>query len=377
MASVEAVIDLDAVRTSTAELVRRAGSAGVMAVVKADGYGHGMLPCARAALEAGAQWLGVAKPAEGLELRAAGITAPILSWLAGPEDDLTPCVAAGIDLSASASWMVRQIQAAARRAGRPARVHLDVDTGLNRAGATWEDWPGLVETALEAAADGTIEPVGIWSHFALADSPGHPTVRAQLARYREGLELAERRGLRPQIRHLANSAATLVTPDAHFDLVRPGISIYGLSPGPLVGQAQGLGLLPAMTLRADVALAKRVPAGSGVSYGHRYHTAVESTLALVPLGYADGIPRHATNVAEVFVGGRRRHIAGTVCMDQFVVDVGDDDVNAGDEVVLFGPGLHGEPTAQDWAAAIDTINYEIVTRVGPRVPRRYLGERAR
>ncbi len=377
MASVEAVIDLDAVRTSTAELVRRAGSAGVMAVVKADGYGHGMLPCARAALEAGAQWLGVAKPAEGLELRAAGITAPILSWLAGPDDDLTPCVAAGIDLSASASWMVRQIQAAARRAGRPARVHLDVDTGLNRAGATWEDWPGLVDTALEAAADGTIEPVGVWSHFALADSPGHPTVRAQLARYREGLELAERRGLRPQIRHLANSAATLVTPDAHFDLVRPGISIYGLSPGPLVGRAQDLGLVPAMTLRAEVALAKRVPAGSGVSYGHRYHTAVEATLALVPLGYADGVPRHATNVAEVFVAGKRRHIAGTVCMDQFVVDVGDDDVNAGDEVVLFGPGLGGEPTAQDWAGAIDTINYEIVTRVGPRVPRRYIGERAR
>lgn len=373
MATVEAVIDLDAVRTSTAELVRRAGPAAVMAVVKADGYGHGMLPCARAALDAGAQWIGVAKPAEGLELRAAGISAPILSWLAGPDDDLAPCVAAGIDLSASAPWMVRQIQAAARRAGRVARVHLDVDTGLNRAGATWEDWPALIDAALEAAADGTIDPVGIWSHFALADSPGHPTVRAQLALYREGLELAERRGLRPQIRHLANSAATLVTPDAHFDLVRPGISVYGLSPGPLVGRAQDLGLVPAMTLRAEIALAKRVPAGVGVSYGHRYHTATEATLALVPLGYADGVPRHATNLAEVFIAGKRRRIAGTVCMDQFVVDVGDDDVNAGDEIVLFGPGHRGEPTAQDWADAIDTINYEIVTRVGPRVPRRYVG----
>ena len=373
MATVEAIIDLDAVRTSTAELVRRAGPAAVMAVVKADGYGHGMVPCAQAALQAGAQWLGVAVPNTALELRSAGITAPILSWLAGPDDDLTPCVAAGIDLSASAPWMVRQIQAAAVAAGRPARVHLDVDTGLNRAGATWEDWPALVEAALAAAADGTIEPIGVWSHFALADSPGHPTVMAQLALYREALELAGKLGLHPQIRHLANSAATLATPEAHFDLVRPGISVYGLSPGPLVGKASELGLVPAMTLRAEVALAKRVPPGSGVSYGHRYHTTAETTLALVPLGYADGVPRHATNVGEVLIAGRRRQIAGTVCMDQFVVDVGDEPVSAGDEVLLFGPGDRGEPTAQDWADAIGTINYEIVTRIGPRVPRRYVG----
>ena len=185
--------------------------------------------------------------------------------------------------------------------------------------------------------------------------------------------MAENLGLRPQIRHLANSAATLATPDAHFDLVRPGISVYGLSPGPLVGRASDLGLVPAMTLRAEVALAKRVPAGSGVSYGHRYHTTDEATLALVPLGYADGVPRHATNVSEVLIAGRRRRIAGTVCMDQFVVDVGDDAVSPGDEVLLFGPGDRGEPTAQDWAEAIGTINYEIVTRIGPRVPRRYLG----
>jgi alanine racemase len=374
VASVEAVIDLDAVRTSTAELVRRAGPAAVMAVVKADGYGHGMLPCARAALEAGAQWLGVAKPDEGLALRAGGIDVPILAWITGPGDDLAPAVAAGIDLSASAPWMVRQVRDASVAAGRPGRLHLDVDTGLHRAGAIAADWPALVDAALVAAADGTIEPVGIWSHFAFADDPGHPTVGAQLARYREALEAAARRGLRPQVRHLANSAATLTTPDAHFDLVRPGISVYGLSPGPLVGRAADLGLVPAMTLRAEVALAKRVPAGSGVSYGHCYHTSAEATLALIPLGYADGVPRHATNVAEVLIAGRRRHIAGTVCMDQFVVDAGDDDVTAGDEVVLFGPGDRGEPTAQDWADAIGTINYEIVTRVGPRVPRRYAGE---
>ena len=373
MASAEAVIDLDAVRTSTAELVRRAGSAAVMAVVKADGYGHGMLPCARAALDAGAQWLGAAKPSEALQLRAAGIDVPILAWLAGPHDDLTPAVAAGIDLSAGAPWMVRQLQASAVASGRPARVHLNVDTGLHREGATAADWPQLLAEAQRAQAEGTLEIVGIWSHFALADDPAHPTVRAQLTHFREALDVAERAGVRPQLRHLANSAATLANPDAHFDLVRPGVAVYGLSPGPLVGRSAELGLVPAMTLTAEVALTKRVPAGSGVSYGHRYHTAAEATLALVPLGYADGVPRHATNVGEVLIGGRRRCIAGTVCMDQFVVDVGDDAVAAGDQVVLFGSGAGGEPTAQDWAEAIGTINYEIVTRVGPRVPRRYVG----
>ena len=373
MASAEAVIDLDAVRTSTAELVRRAGSAAVMAVVKADGYGHGMLPCARAALEAGAQWLGAAKPEEALRLREAGIEVPILAWLAGPHDDLAPAVAAGIDLSAGAPWMVRQLHAAAAAAGRPARVHLNVDTGLHREGATAAGWPELLAAARRAQSEGTLEIIGIWSHFALADDPAHPTVRAQLTHFRDALEVAERAGVRPQLRHLANSAATLANPAAHFDLVRPGVAVYGLSPGPLVGRAKDLGLVPAMTLTADVALTKRVPAGSGVSYGHRYHTAAESTLALVPLGYADGVPRHATNLGEVLVGGRRRRIAGTVCMDQFVVDVEDDPVSPGDRVVLFGPGDDGEPTAQDWAEAIGTINYEIVTRVGPRVPRRYVG----
>ena len=373
MTRVEAVIDLDAIRASTAELTRRAGPAAVMAVVKADGYGHGILPSALAALEGGAQWLGVAVPEEALALRAAGIDVPILSWLASPGDDLAPLVAAGVDVSASGPWMVRQISAAASRAGRPARVHLSVDTGLNREGSVAADWLDLVDAALAARADGTVDPVGIWSHFALADDPGHPTIWSQLERYRTALEVAKRRGLRPQVRHLANSAATLATPDAHFDLVRPGIAVYGLSPGPKVGRAEDLGLRPAMTLRAEVALAKRVPAGSGVSYGHQYTAATEATLALVPLGYADGVPRHATNVGEVLLAGKRRRIAGRVCMDQFVVDVGDDEVQAGDEVVLFGSGDGGEPTAQDWAEAVGTINYEIVTRIGPRVPRRYVG----
>ncbi|MBX6387594.1 MAG: alanine racemase [Frankia sp.] len=367
-----AVVDLDAVRESTATLVARAGSAATMAVVKADGYGHGMVPCARAALEAGASWLGVAVLEEALALRAAGITAPVLAWLTAPGEPLPDAVAADVDLSASAEWALDEIAAAARAAGRPARVHLKADTGLGRAGAAAGDWPALCDAAAAHQAEGLLDVVGVWSHFAFADAPGHPTVQGQIGRFREAVDIAEKAGLRPQVRHLANSAATLVSPEAHFDLVRPGISVYGLSPGPDVGRSAELGLRPAMRLSARVALAKRVPPGQGVSYAHRHVTAAETTLALVPLGYADGVPRSATNLGEVLLAGRRRRIAGTVCMDQFVVDVGDDPVSAGDEVVLFGPGDDGEPTADDWAAALGTINYEIVTRIGSRVPRVHL-----
>jgi alanine racemase len=372
----EARIDLDAVRVSTAELVRRAGGAEVMAVVKADGYGHGMLPCAHAALDAGATWLGTSALEEGLALRAAGIDVPILSWLAAPGEGLAAGVAAGIDLSASAEWMLDELAAAARAAGRPARVHLKADTGLHRAGALPGDWPALVAAALRLQAGGEIDVVGLWSHFAWADAPGHPTIARQIQLFADAVEAAERAGVRAQVRHLANSAATLTLPAARFDVVRPGISVYGLSPGPEVGSARELGLVPAMTFLARVALAKRVPRGSGVSYGHRYVTAADTALALVPVGYADGVPRNAGNTAEVLLAGRRRRIAGTVCMDQFVVDVGSDEVAAGDEVVLFGPGTGGEPSAQDWADALGTICYEVVSRIGTRVPRTYVGQAA-
>jgi alanine racemase len=364
-------VDLDAVRASVASLAARAGDAATMAVVKADGYGHGMLPCARAALEAGASWLGVAFLEEAMRLRAAGVTAPVLCWLAAPGEPLADALAADVDLSASSTWALDEIAAAARGLGRPARVHLKADTGLGRSGATETDWPALCDTAAALVADGVVDVVGVWSHFAFADAPNHPTVQAQLCRFTEAVGVAEKAGLHPSVRHLANSAATLLVPEAHFDMVRPGISVYGLSPGPQVGTSAELGLRPAMTLRARVALAKRVPAGTGVSYTHRYVTPAPATLAVVPLGYADGVPRSATNTAQVLLAGRRRRIAGTVCMDQFVVDVGDDEVAAGDEVVLFGPGDGGEPTADDWAAALGTINYEIVTRVGVRVPRTY------
>lgn len=368
-----AQIDLAAISANVARLDAVSGDAAVMAVVKADGYGHGMLPTARAAIAGGATWLGVAFAEEALALRAAGIDVPILAWLVSAADDVEPLVRADVDFSVSAPWALDLAIAAAERAGRPAHVHLKADTGLGRAGATRAEWPDLVTAAAKAVADGTIEVTGVWSHLAYADAPAHPTIAAQAAAYEEALDVADRAGLRPRVRHLANSAATLSLPATHYDVVRPGIAVYGLSPGPEVGTASGLGLRPAMTLRASVALVKRVPAGQGVSYAHRYTTTRETTLALVPLGYADGVPRHATNVGPLAIGGRRYVVSGTVCMDQFVIDVGDDAVELGDDAVLFGPGDAGEPTADDWAAAVGTINYEIVTRIGPRVPRRYVG----
>jgi len=368
-----AEVDLAAVEGNVAELKRRAGSAEVMAVVKADGYGHGMLPCARAALRAGATWLGVAFVEEALALRAAGVTAPLLAWLTTPSTDLSAAAKAAVDVSISAEWGLEAAVAAAERTGTTVRVHLKADTGLGRGGATASQWPDLCRSAGKLAAAGAIDVVGVWSHLAYADAPGHPTVAAQRARFDEALVVAAEAGLNPQVRHLANSAATLAVPEAHYDLVRPGVAVYGLSPGADVGRAADLGLRPAMRLRAELALVKRVPPGHGVSYGHRYTTSVDTTLALVPLGYADGVPRNATNLAPVVIDGRRYTISGTVCMDQFVVDVGDAPVREGDTVVLFGPGDDGEPTAEDWARAVGTINYEIVTRVGARVPRVYRG----
>jgi alanine racemase len=368
-------IDLDAIRANVGVLVERAGDAAVMAVVKADGYGHGMVPSARAALDGGATWLGVTTAEEAMGLRAAGISAPTLAWLLATTDDWAALAAVDVDVSINARWALAKAVDASETTGRAVRIHLKVDTGLGRAGAQPADWPDLVEAAAKAQADGHVEVIGVWSHLAYADNPGHPTIEKQRLAFAEALEVATAADVQPQVRHLANSAATLALPDTHYDLVRPGIAIYGLSPGPEVGTPGSLGLKPAMTLVTEVALAKRVPAGHGVSYGHRYTTSAETTLALVPLGYADGVPRNLTNVGEVAIGGTRYRIAGTVCMDQFVVDVGDDPVQAGDEVVLFGSGQSGEPTADDWAAAIGTINYEIVTRVGARVPKVYEGER--
>ncbi len=370
----EARVDLAAIRSNVETLRRAAPSAALLAVVKADAYGHGLIPCARAARAGGAAWLGTALVEEALALRAAGDVQPILSWLLNPGDPFDDAVSASIDLSASAPWVVDAARAAALSVGQTARLHLKVDTGLGRSGASVFGWTELLESAARARDAGSVEIVGIWSHFAHADDPTHPTIDAQIQAFEQALSVAAAHGVEPSLRHLANSAATLVRPDAHYDLVRPGLAVYGLSPMPLTHPATDVGLRPAMTLLGRVSLAKRVAAGQGVSYLHRYTTDRETTLALIPLGYADGIPRAATNVGPLLVAGRRRTIAGTVCMDQFMVDVGDDEVLAGDPVVLFGPGTEGEPTVEDWAKALDTINYEVVTRIGPRVVRTYAGE---
>jgi alanine racemase len=367
----EAVVDLAAIAGNVARL-RAATSADVLAVVKADGYGHGLLPSARAALAGGASWLGTAVIDEALQLRAAGIDAPALAWLWSPgeQDTVARAVAAGIDLSVSSGWQLDAVRAAAGAAGRTARVHLKIDTGLTRNGCYRSDWPDLLTATAKAQAAEEVEVVGIWSHFAYADEPGHPTIAKQLAAFTDAVGVAAQAGVRPHLLHLANSAATLTLPAAHFDLVRPGVAVYGLSPVPGRGD---FGLTPAMTLRASIALAKRVQPGEGVSYGHIYTTERETTVALVPLGYADGIPRAAGNHGPVRINGRRFTVSGRVCMDQFVVDVGDLPVQAGDVAVLFGPGTDGEPLAQDWADAAGTIHYEIVTRIGPRVARVYRG----
>ncbi|CAL9533467.1 Alanine racemase [Streptomyces sp. enrichment culture] len=373
-ARARAEIDLDAVRENVRTLRGYAPGAELMAVVKSDGYGHGAVPCARAARQAGATWLGAATPEEAFALRDAGDRGRILCWLWTPGGPWREAVERDIDVSASGGWALEEIVAAARATGRTARVHLKADTGLGRNGCQPADWPALVAAARAAEAEGAVKVTGIWSHFACADEPGHPANAAQLAAFREALAVAERAGLDPEVRHHANSPATLTLPESHFDLVRTGLSVYGLSPAPEVGTAAGLGLRPAMTLSASLALVKRVPGGHGVSYGHTYTTPGETTLGLVPLGYGDGLPRHASGAGPVLVAGKWRTIAGRVAMDQFVVDLGGDLPVTGDRAVLFGPGDDGEPTAEDWARAAGTISYEIVTRISGRVPRVYVNE---
>lgn len=366
----EVVVDLDAIRHNVELLVAGAPSAQTMAVVKADGYGHGALAVARTALAAGATWLGVCTIEEALELRETGITAPVLSWLHLPDENFAPAVAAGVDLCVSSCRGLDGVLAAVRSRQRPARVHLKVDTGLSRGGARPADWAELVEQAAKAAARGEIEVVAVWSHLAYADAPEHPVIDLQAIRFASAYRMAVESGLRP-LRHLANSAAALTRPDLHLDLIRPGIALYGLSPVPRQGD---FGLRPAMTFRSRVMLVKRVPAGEGVSYRHTWTTTRPTTLAVVPVGYADGVPRVLSGRLDVLLGGQRRPVVGLVCMDQIVVDCGDGPVTEGDEVVLFGPGDRGEPTAQDWADALGTIHYEVVAgMVRPRVVRTFTG----
>lgn len=362
----EATIDLDVI----AENLRQLHQPDVltMAVVKADAYGHGATPVARAARSAGAQWLGVALPSEAIALREAGDTGAILAWLYAPgDDDLLECVRRDVDLNVGAVWAAQEVADVAHAAGRRARVHLKVDTGLGRGGAPLHLFDELLDTVLERRSD--LEIAGIWSHFASGEVPDAIETTEQLAMFDDALDRARRRGVEPPLRHIANSGATLTRPESHYDLVRLGIAMYGLPPGPQVEMGS---LRPAMTLRASLASVKRVSAGHGVSYGFTWRAPRDTTIALVPVGYADGIPRTAKG-AQIQLAGERVPVVGRIAMDQFVVDVGDREVMPGDEVIVWGPGDVGEPTAQEWAVWDDTIGYEIVTRLGVRVPRRFSG----
>ncbi len=365
VARAEVVVDLAAIRHDV-RILRELTGVPSMTVVKADGYGHGMVEVARAARAAGSEWLGVATIDEALTLRESGDTGPVLCWLTVPGEDWAAAIAAGVDVTA---YSVAELDAIAAT-GRRARVQLKVDTGLSRGGATMSSWPEVVRRAKQGEADGSWQVTGIWSHFAASDEPDHPANDAQELAFREALAAAEAAGLHPEVRHLANSAAGILRPSSRFDLVRFGLASYGLDPAP--GHTPDLGLVPAMTARATLALTKEIHAGAGVSYGHTWVADTDTTVGLVPAGYGDGIPRHASNTAHVLVDGKQRAVRGRVCMDQFVVDLDGDSPEPGSDVVLFGPGTHGEPTAQDWAEAAGTISYEIVTRIGGRLTRRYV-----
>jgi alanine racemase len=367
----EALIDLDAIQANVAAICRHVGSPQVMAVVKSDGYGHGMLASARAALAGGATWLGVVQLGDAIELRRAGLTVPVLSLHGAADAPHAEAVRRDIDLTAGTPELVNQIALAAQGTGKAARLHLEADTGMSRGGATAADWPRLVHAALAAEANGLVRVVGLWSHFACADIPGHPSIAQQLGAFRDAVAVAERAGARPEVRHMANGPATLTLPESYLDLVRPGGAVYGLCtlPGGVPGW-----LRPAMTLRSALMQVKHVAAGVPVSYGHRYVAPGATTLGLLPLGYNEGIPRQASGAAGLmFTRGRRVKIAGTVNLNHVILDLGAGPAEAGDQVVLFGPGDDGEPTAQEWAEALGTISYEIVTRFTGKVPRSYCG----
>lgn len=360
-------VDLGAIRANVAELRRRGAPAAVLAVVKADAYGHGAVPVARAALEAGAERLGVAIVEEGVTLRTAGIDAPIL-LLSEPPAAVAPAVVEHrLTATVYTEAGVDAIGLAAHTAGVVVPVHLKVDTGMHRVGCTPDDAVALARRIDEHAA---LDLEGVFTHLAVADEPDDPYTGEQLARFDAVLDALTAAGMRPRIVHAANSAGALVHPDARHDLVRVGITIYGIPPAGALAPVEGL--VPALRLTSEVTYVKRVPAGTRVSYGLRYAAPAETTIVTVPIGYADGVPRRLGHVGgEVLIGGRRHPIAGTITMDQLLVDVGDAPVAPGDEVVLLGRQGDEEITATEWADRLDTIAYEIVCGIGPRVPREY------
>jgi alanine racemase len=363
----EAVIDLGAVQANVEHLRRLIGTRHTMAVVKANGYGHGAVQVARAALAGGADWLGVADIDEALGLRAAGIDAPLLAWLHGPTPDFAAAIAADVDLGLSSALQVRQAADAASTLGRTANVQVKLETGLNRNGVDEADWAEVLALAAAFERVGRLRVRGVFSHLANT-SPADDA--AAISSFERGLAAAATAGLTVDLAHLASTAAALRRPEARYSMVRLGIGIYGQSPFADADSA-ALGLTPAMTLRARVAGVRTVPAGAGVSYDYLWRAAADTTLVLVPLGYADGVPRQA-GAARVAINGVQYPVVGRIAMDQFLVDVGSARVAVGDAVVLFGDAATGVPTAAEWGAAAGTINYDIVTRVGVRVPRRYV-----
>lgn len=368
----EALVDLDAIAHNVGVLRAHAGSAQVMAVVKADGYGHGATEVARTAVAAGVAELGVATIGEALSLRADGIDAPVLAWLHPPGTDFAPALEADVQIGVSCLRQIDEVLAAVVQTGRTATVTVKVDTGLNRNGVGAGEYPEVLSALQRAAASDAIRIRGIMSHLVSGDVPDDPLNDLQAQRFTAMIAEARRRGIEFEVAHLSNSPSAMTRPDLGFDMVRPGIAVYGLSPVPELG---AMGLRPAMTLKCPVAMVKSISAGDGVSYGHAWTAASETTVALLPLGYADGVFRALSGRIDALINGRLRRNVGRICMDQLVVDLGPGpvDVSEGDEAVLFGPGDSGEPTAQDWAEALGTIHYEVVTSPRGRVRRTYRG----
>jgi alanine racemase len=363
----EAVVDLDAIAANL-RIYREQTDVALMAVVKADAYGHGAVPVARAAVAHGASWLGVSFAGEALALRAAGIRAPILTFLHLPDEDTAQALLGDVDLPVSSPGNLEQIAACAEQLGRTAQIHLKIDTGLHRNGSSRADWPALVEAAARLEERGLIHVRGIWSHLVRTLEPEHPVSTAQFDAFDEAIEVAAQAGLRDRIAHIASSATGLVVPRARHQLIRTGSSMYGIETAP----GRTFGFVPAMTLRSKVILTRPVGPGEGVSYEHRYKTPEAGTLAVLPLGYADGLPRSASDTGQVWIAGGRRPIAGWITMTSSVADAGPAEVRPGDEVVVFGTGAQGEPTVMDWAAWADTGTHEVLTRLSPFIPRRYL-----
>lgn len=370
-----AVVDLAAVADNITAMRQIATGSELMVVVKADAYGHGAVPVSRLARECDVGWLGVALPAEALALRRSGDEGRILAWLWAPGDpDIEACVAHGVDLSLSSLWALAEVEEAARTAHAVARVHLKIDTGLSRNGCAPSDWAPLVQAVRAARDRGHVEVEAMWTHLANADVADDPEVVLQLTAFDEAVATAAGLGITVPHTHVANSAAAMAYPAARTSIVRTGIAVYGLSPGESAHECAS-SLTPAMTMTARLALVKQIPAGAGVSYGLTWRADERSVVGLVPVGYADGIPRAASSRGRVLVDGRLAPVIGRVAMDQVVVDLSEHDsgIRAGAEVTIFGPGAAGEWTADDWADAAGTIGYEIVTRIGVRVPRRYRG----